>query len=158
MIRVLRFVCVAAAVAVAASVPVSAHEGDDDETFAAGEPGNPSSPFRVVAISMGEKEGTMFYTPSEVDVTKGEQIKFVIQNVGTVRHEFHLASVAENANHRREMEKNPEMIHDDPNAQTVEPGKKAEILWKFSKPGVFEFACLQPGHYGAGMHGTVVVK
>ena len=32
--------------------------------------------------------------------------------------------------------------------------------WKvrFTKAGTFEFACLIPGHYEAGMKGTVVVK
>jgi uncharacterized cupredoxin-like copper-binding protein len=50
------------------------------------------------------------------------------------------------------------MEHDDPNAQSIEPGKQKDILWKFSKPGTFEFACLIPGHYEAGMHGKVVVK
>jgi len=50
------------------------------------------------------------------------------------------------------------MEHDDPNAQSIEPGQRKEILWKFSKLGSFEFACLIPGHYEAGMHGKVVVK
>lgn len=159
MLRTLRFFVSAIGLAILATgSPLLAHEGHDDDDFAAGEPGNTSEPFRVVQMTMTEKDGKMFYSPTEVDVKKGEQIKFVIENAGTVRHEFHLASVEENAHHRREMEKNPEMIHDDPNAQTVEAGKQATILWKFSKPGVFEFACLQPGHYDAGMHGKVVVK
>ncbi|MFX7701371.1 plastocyanin/azurin family copper-binding protein [Acinetobacter baumannii] len=32
------------------------------------------------------------------------------------------------------------------------------MVWKFSKSGDFEFACLIPGHREAGMVGTVVVK
>jgi uncharacterized cupredoxin-like copper-binding protein len=54
------------------------------------------------------------------------------------------------------MQNNPEMEHDDPNAQSVEPEQQKEILWKFSKPGAFEFACLTSGYYEAGMHGKVV--
>lgn len=135
-----------------------AHEGEDDDDFAAGEPGDPKQPFRVVEITMAEKDGAMIYEPAEVDVKKGEQVEFIIHNAGTLKHEFHLASVQQNADHRIEMQKNPEMEHDDPNAQSVEPGKEAEILWRFSKPGEFEFACLIPGHYEAGMHGKVVVK
>jgi len=50
------------------------------------------------------------------------------------------------------------MEHDDPNGKTLDAGKSTEILWRFSKPGTFEFACLIPGHYEAGMHGTVTVK
>jgi uncharacterized cupredoxin-like copper-binding protein len=135
-----------------------AHEGQDDDDFAAGEPGDPNKPARTVEVTMTEGNGTMVYAPGEIDVKVGEQIKFIIKNAGQMKHEFHLASVQQNASHRVEMQKNPEMEHDDPNAQTVEPGKQAEILWRFSKPGEFEFACLIPGHYEAGMHGKVVVK
>ncbi|MFA5955985.1 plastocyanin/azurin family copper-binding protein [Hyphomicrobium sp.] len=135
-----------------------AHEGEDDDDFAAGEPGDAKKPFRVVEVTMSEREGAMIYSPAEVDVKIGEQVKFVIHNVGALRHEFHLASIQQNASHRIEMQKNPEMEHDDPNAQSVEPDKEKEILWRFSKPGEFEFACLIPGHYEAGMHGKVVVK
>jgi uncharacterized cupredoxin-like copper-binding protein len=135
-----------------------AHEGEDDDDFAAGEPGDAKRPFRVLEVTMSEKDGAMIYSPAEIDVKRGEQIKFIIHNGGALKHEFHLASVAQNASHRVEMQKNPEMEHDDPNAQTVEPGKQKEILWRFTKSGEFEFACLIPGHYEAGMHGKVLVK
>lgn len=136
----------------------NAHEGADDDDFAAGEPGDPSKPFRVQKITISEKDGAMLYEPAEVKVKLGEQVKFVIHNGGLLKHEFHLASVEQNASHRIEMQKNPEMEHDDPNVQTIQPGKDAIMLWRFSKPGEFEFACLIPGHYEAGMHGKVVVK
>lgn len=135
-----------------------AHEGEDDDDFAAGEPGDVQKPFRALEVTISEKDGAMTFSPAKVDVKRGEQIKFIIHNAGALRHEFHLASVQQNASHLIEMRKNPEMVHDDPNVQTVEPGKEAEMLWRFSKPGEFEFACLIPGHYEAGMHGNVVVK
>ena len=50
------------------------------------------------------------------------------------------------------------MEHDDPNAKDVLPMKNGEMLWKFTKTGTFEYACLIPGHYEAGMHGTITVK
>ena len=56
------------------------------------------------------------------------------------------------------MKKYPDMEHDDPNGKTVEPGAKAEMLWRFTKTGTFEFSCLIPGHREAGMVGTVTVK
>ena len=100
----------------------------------------------------------MSYTPDRVEVRRGEQIKFVLKNVGELAHEFLLDSVENNAKHKIEMQKNPEMEHDDPNGKRVEPKKTAEIIWKFTKAGTFEFACLIPGHYETGMKGTVVVK
>lgn len=143
----------------AASLPRAfAHEGHDDDDYAAGEPGDPGKPARTVEVTMSEGYGTMVYKPAEVDVKKGEQIKFIVKNAGALKHEFFLDSFEHNAHHKLEMQKNPEMEHDDPNAQSIEPGKQTEILWKFSKPGTFEFACLIPGHYEAGMHGKVVVK
>jgi uncharacterized cupredoxin-like copper-binding protein len=50
------------------------------------------------------------------------------------------------------------MQHHDANAVRLAPGKDTAILWRFTKAGTFEFACLIPGHYEAGMHGRVVVK
>jgi uncharacterized cupredoxin-like copper-binding protein len=56
------------------------------------------------------------------------------------------------------MEKSPDMAHGEPNGRHVEPRQTAEILWRFTKAGTFEFACLIPGHYEAGMKGAIVVK
>ena len=50
------------------------------------------------------------------------------------------------------------MEHDDPNGKRLAPGRLREIVWRFTKAGTFEFACLIPGHYESGMNGTVVVK
>ena len=59
-----------------------------NHTFAAGEPGDPRKPFRVVEILMTDGAGTMAYAPDRLEVKKGEQIKFVLKNVGAVDHEF----------------------------------------------------------------------
>jgi uncharacterized cupredoxin-like copper-binding protein len=56
------------------------------------------------------------------------------------------------------MKKYPTMEHADPNMAHVKPGKAGEIVWQFTNPGEFQFACLQPGHFEAGMVGKVVVK
>ena len=40
---------------------------------------------------------------------------------------------------------------------TVAPGKTGEIVWRFTTAGKVDFACLQPGHYDAGMKGLVTV-
>jgi len=50
------------------------------------------------------------------------------------------------------------MEHDDPNAKQVPPYFTDEIVWRFTKRGEFEFACLIPGHLEAGMAGRVAVK
>lgn len=129
-----------------------------DETYSAGEPGDSNKSARVVQISMGEADGKMFFTPSKVEAKVGEQIKFVLRNDGELDHEFVLAIAADNRKHAEAMMRHPKMEHDDPNARKLEPKKTGEIVWKFSKAGEFEFACLIPGHREAGMFGTVTVK
>ena len=103
-------------------------------------------------------DAEMLFEPNQVEIKRGEQVKFVLKNVGKVDHEFMLDSVQNNAKHKIQMEKNPDMEHDDPNGKRLTPNGSNEIVWRFTKAGTFEFACLIPGHYESGMHGTVVVK
>ena len=49
------------------------------------------------------------------------------------------------------------MEHADPNMVAVAPGKSGDVTWQFTKSGKVHFACLQPGHYEAGMKGAVSV-
>ncbi|MGE0733913.1 MAG: plastocyanin/azurin family copper-binding protein [Alphaproteobacteria bacterium] len=126
--------------------------------FSAGQPGDSKKPARVVQVVMRETDGRMIYVPSRLEIRKGEQVRFVLRNVGVTDHEFILATVAENLKHAEEMKKNPDMEHDDPNALRLAPNKAGELLWQFTKQGEFEFGCLIPGHREAGMIGTIVVK
>jgi hypothetical protein len=79
-------------------------------------------------------------------------------NEGSWNHEFVLATQAANQKHAELMKKFPDMEHDDPNALRLSPFASGAILWKFTKRGAFEYACLIPGHREAGMHGEVIVK
>lgn len=147
-----RFSHIIVAATLTVPIPAFAHG-----SFSAGDPGDPEKPARVIEVKMLEGNGTMAYAPERIVVKKGEQIRFVITNDGELAHEFMLDSKENNAKHKVAMEKNPEMEHDDPNGKRLEPKKTSEILWKFDKEGTFEFACLIPGHYDAGMHGVIVV-
>ncbi|SRR5712691_1433376 len=134
----------------------SAHE--DHGHFSAGEPGDPKKPARTVKVRMLEGSGKMSFEPARIEVRRGEQIRFVLQNDGEEDHEFILATIEENRKHGELMKKYPDMEHDDPNGKRVLPYASKEVLWKFTKRGEFEFACLIPGHYEKGMVGQVVVK
>jgi uncharacterized cupredoxin-like copper-binding protein len=68
-----------------------------------------------------------------------------------------LGTMQELTKHAALMRKFPEMEHADPNQANVEPGKSGELIWRFTRGGTFGFACLQPGHFEAGMKGKVVV-
>lgn len=132
--------------------------GHSHASFAAGEPGDPKKPAKIVRVEMLEKDGKMLFTPERLEVKKGDQIKFVLRNIGELEHEFVLATTAENLEHAEEMKKKPDMAHDDPNAKRLAPKQNGELIWRFTKPGEFEYACLIPGHREAGMIGVVVVK
>jgi uncharacterized cupredoxin-like copper-binding protein len=129
-----------------------------DDSFSAGEPGDPQKPARVVQITMGETDGKMMFMPMKIEVKKGEQLKFVLRNNGELDHELVLATTAENLKHAEAMKKTPDMEHDDPNAKRLAPKKADEMVWKFPKSGEFEYSCLIPGHRESGMVGTVTVK
>jgi uncharacterized cupredoxin-like copper-binding protein len=132
--------------------------GHTHTTFSAGEPGNPKKPARIVKITMQETDGKMLFVPDRIEVRRGEQVRFILSNAGELIHEFMLASIAENDKHAELMKKYPDMEHDDPNGKTLQTKATDEIVWKFTKKGEFQFACLIPGHREAGMHGKVIVK
>jgi uncharacterized cupredoxin-like copper-binding protein len=101
---------------------------------------------------------SMRFVPNRVDVRQGDTIRFVHRNDGKVMHEFVIGTKKENEEHAALMLKFPNMEHDEPYMAHVGPGKTAEIIWTFNRSGEFEFACLIPGHYAAGMAGTVAVR
>jgi uncharacterized cupredoxin-like copper-binding protein len=149
-----------ATLAIGAGPSGSARAHEDHGHFSAGEPGDPKKPARTVRVVMYDdgSEKDMRFEPALITVRKGEQIRFLLENGGTESHEFMLATVAENRKHGELMKKFPDMEHDDPNAKRVAVSQHGELTWKFTKAGEFEFACLIPGHYEAGMHGKIIVK
>lgn len=154
--RVLTAAALAGALVLVAPLAASADAGHTH--FSAGVPGETKKPPRTIEVTMKEGDGTMAYVPDRIEVKRGEQVRFVIKNVGELAHEFVLASTADNLKHAALMQKYPDMEHDDPNGKTLQPKANAEILWRFTKRGEFEFACLIPGHREAGMTGKIVVK
>jgi len=132
--------------------------GHSHAKFAVGEPGNPKKPARVIQVVMREGDGKMMFIPARVEIKRGEQIRFMLRNSGELEHEFVLGTTEENAKHAKEMMKNPDMEHDDPNAKRLKPKKTDELVWRFTKRGTFEYGCLIPGHREAGMTGTIIVK
>ena len=139
---------------------VSAQAHEDHAKFSAGQPGDPNKPARTIHVLMRDdgNEQNMRFEPALITVRKGEQIRFLLENGGTESHEFMLATVAENRKHAELMKKFPDMEHDDPNAKRLAMSERGELLWRFTKGGQFEFACLIPGHYEAGMRGKIIVK
>lgn len=134
------------------------HSGGHDDEKGAGKPGDPAKVNQTIEVKMYETDdGEMLYEPKSVTVKQGETIRFAIINAGENEHEFVLDTFEKNQEHKAQMAKFPEMEHDDPNSVRLEEGEKGEIIWEFSNNGEFEFACLIPGHYEAGMKGVLNV-
>lgn len=130
------------------------HEHEKEEA-AAGKPGDLKKVSRSIRVSMSDK---MRYTPSRINVKRGETIKFMVKNVGKIKHEIVIGSMAELKEHAELMRKFPDMEHAEPNQLTLDPGKSGILVWQFTKAGTVDFACLQPGHFEAGMVGKVAVS
>ena len=144
---------VAIALALASS-GASAH-GDEHRDAAYGRPGDPAKASRTVAIDMSD---SMRFTPALITARKGETIRFALSNSGKVKHEMVLGSSRELKEHAALMRKFPDMEHNDPNRLSVDPGKTGALVWQFTRAGTFDFACLQPGHFEAGMRGRITVR
>jgi uncharacterized cupredoxin-like copper-binding protein len=119
-----------------------------------GEPGKAAQATRTVDVDMTDN---MRFTPGEISVKQGETVRFVVKNSGAVKHELVLGTPEELKEHYAMMLKMPGMEHADDNMVSVAPGKTGEVVWRFTKAGKVDFACLQPGHYDAGMKGLVTV-
>lgn len=130
------------------------HKGGHDED-AIGKPGVASKVTRTFTMDMGD---TMRFSVPNVTAKQGETIRFIVKNSGQLKHEMVLGTAKDLKEHYEVMKKNPEMEHADANMVTVAPGKTGEIIWQFTKAGKVDFACLQPGHYDAGMKGLVTVS
>jgi len=123
-------------------------------TASIGQPGVASKAQRTITIGMDD---TMRFTPSTIQVRRGETIRFIVRNNGRLQHEFNLGTQADLKAHAELMKKFPEMEHDEPNIASVAPGQTGEVVWQFTKTGPVHFACLHPGHFDAGMKGTITV-
>src|SRR5258708_21845481 len=80
---------------------VSARAHEDHAKFSAGQPGDPNKPARTIHVLMRDdgNEQNMRFEPALITVRKGEQIRFLLENGGTERHEVLLPPVAENQRH-----------------------------------------------------------
>lgn len=128
--------------------------GHSHHTGSIGQAGEAAQISRTIAVEMSD---TMRFTPSSFQIKRGETVRFVIKNTGQLKHEFNLGTAAALKEHYALMLKFPEMEHSEPNVASVEPGQSGEVIWKFTQAGTVSIGCLHPGHYDAGMKGSITV-
>lgn len=120
-----------------------------------GQPGLATEVTRTIELVMKDN---MRFIPEKLEVSAGETVRLKVVNEGRIDHELVIGEMGSLLEHAKEMRRMPNMMHDDPNAITLKPGAKGELIWKFAQAGVVDFACLLPGHFEAGMKGQVKVK
>ena len=116
--------------------------------------GDAAAATRTIEIHMADK---MRFTPDLIEVREGETVRLTHKNDGKILHEFVLGTKKELDEHAALMLKFPTMEHDEPYMAHVPAGKTGEIVWTFNRAGTYDFACLIPGHYQAGMVGKIRV-
>ena len=129
-----------------------------NEEFAFGEPADASEATRVIEVSANDN---FTFDPDEIVVTAGEIVTFKVTNDGKIPHDFVLGDAAVQDEHEEEMQNmtdSDSMAHDEPNAFVIDPGETKEMTWHITESGEIIFGCHQPGHYAAGMKGTVDVS
>ena len=135
-----------------------------------GQKGNLAEVDRVIEVKMYDN----YFEPNQININKGETVRFIIHNFGTLVHEFNIATKKMHLKHQPEMLKMMEyeillgekidfekmtemakidhsMAHSHSNSVLLEPNKSGEIIWKFNTDTILEVACNIPGHYESGM-------
>ena len=148
-----------------------------DKNMKIGSKGNLNEVSRIIKVKMYDN----YYEPSSFSIEAGETIKFEVENVGMLVHEFNIANKMMHIKHQPEMEKMVEneilfadsidkikmkkmakidksMGHSHSNSVLLEPKQKGNIIWKFVNAVNIEVACNVPGHYQAGMIAKVNIK
>ncbi|MFN8620261.1 MAG: plastocyanin/azurin family copper-binding protein [Chloroflexota bacterium] len=108
--------------------------------------GTAEAPRQVVVTASDQ----MRFTPETLDVKQGETIQFIVVNNGSAKHEFQVGDADMVANDKVDGAKVVEI-------DGIDPAHVASITYTFDGTGPYAFACHEPGHYEAGMKGSVNV-
>jgi uncharacterized cupredoxin-like copper-binding protein len=139
---------------------------------------------RDIVITMTDQ---LRFDPEEIVVMAGETVRFVLDNPTAAAHDFtlgdleaqelHNAQMAAGMTHDDDADHDDEMADDDadhddemaddghgeagagglPAPVTIAPGDSVTVLATFEEPGEVLIGCHQPGHWEAGMRGTITV-
>jgi uncharacterized cupredoxin-like copper-binding protein len=134
---------------------------------AGGRPGQTRATGAPVRVVMNDRYR---YRPDSIVVWAGRRVTFAVTNAGRLPHEFVLGDHAAQLDHERRMRLAPHdggdahdhgptghPTHGATGALTVPPGTTRHLTWTFDEPGIILYGCHVPGHWPAGMRGTILV-
>ncbi len=100
------------------------------------------------------------FKPDAIEMNPGQQVQLTFQNAGSVQHSLVVLKADSELEHvlgETDEEHMHEELHFDMHEQ--DGGESmTEAFTAPAEPGTYVFACLVPGHAGAGMVGTLTVQ
>ncbi|MGQ7245107.1 cupredoxin domain-containing protein [Salinicola sp. V024] len=125
--------------------------------------------------------GSMWFDADELQIAPGTTVRFRVENVSMIPHEFAIGSSGMQQMHRDMMQQggdhhgatdsnamadnhhdgmmNQNEMSRQSAAITIAPGETETLTWTAPQQGdAIEYACFLPGHYEAGMKGTVTLN
>lgn len=121
--------------------------GDDAPAVA------PAGEDRTIEVEMRD----IAFAPTAFDVRAGEKVRFVFRNTGQVTHDALIGDQAAQEAQERAMREGDGNQGRGSNAVSVAPGKTAQLVYTFDRPGQLVLGCHQPGHYTGGMKAAINV-
>ena len=127
-----------------------------DKSMKIGKKGKQEDVTRIIKVLMYDN----YFEPSSFNFQSGETIKFEVENVGELVHEFNIANQTMHKDHQSEMQKLVEMeiiladsidkmsmmdksmTHSHANSVLLEPKKSKDLIWKFENASNIEIAAM----------------
>ena len=119
----------------------------------AGTPADPGAPGFVAGTAASPRVISIVampqlrFVPDAITVKQGETVTFVVTTMGPIVHEFMVGPAAD-------------VAADKPGTSEIADLGMMDtrsLTYTFDGPGPYAFACHAPGHYEAGMAGTIAI-
>lgn len=126
----------------------------------------PAALGRLVRVEMTD----FAFAPKEIRVKAGELVAFELSNKGVVQHELmagsgeilHAGGYTEDLFKGLDVRMSGEMPKEHGHggfSVMVDKGRTARATFTVpARPGTYEIACFEPGHYASGMVGKLVIE
>lgn len=106
----------------------------------------------------------MFFSRSEITIPAGQELAIDFDNTSRLPHNIVIIdgdmAVATEVN--RDAISQADYLPQHPGVVAalpmIMPNQTGSITWQPSQPGTYLFICTYPGHFDAGMYGTITVK
>ncbi len=130
-----------------------------DHADASGHAADMSTTTEVREITINSAN-EMQFAPDNIEVHAGETVRFVVTNNGQLTHSLLIGDEQAQLDHVNEVNSGADHAHGPESGSasiTIPPGETRELTYTFETDEPLLFGCHEPGHYEAGMVGTITV-